>query len=167
MRVLYCFVGAAGVACCVATGCSSSSNHAFGNDASTSPPVDGSIQDAAPACVPIPGLADADLSPLKNSDAATAPCSICLLDQCAAAVNDCKADCLCGTYFVCVAYEADAGIAAFYTCAGDAGSTLLSNTAFVALGTCTATTCKAVCLPATDGGDASSNAGDASSSAGD
>jgi hypothetical protein len=159
MRVLYCFVGAAGVACSLATGCSSSSNPGFGNDASMSKDTS-VIEDAPSGCVPIPGLLDADLSFVKATDAAGGACGVCLVDQCLDAVHTCEADCVCGNYFVCVAYEADAGYAAFYTCAGDAGSTLLTNPGLVALYNCEIKTCKAECIPATDGGDAMSSAGD-------
>jgi hypothetical protein len=159
MRFLYCFVGAAGVGCSLATGCSSSSNHGFddaGTKDATSP-----IEDAPSGCVPIPGLVDADLSFVKATDAAGGSCGVCLVDQCADAVHTCEADCVCGNYFVCVAYEADAGYAAFYTCAGDAGTTLLTNPGLVALYNCEVTTCKTECIPATDGGDAmTSSAGD-------
>jgi hypothetical protein len=152
MRFLYCFAGAAGVACSLATGCSSSSNPGFGNDASVSPPKDSGIEEEAAACVPIPGLVDADLSFVKTSDAAGSSCGVCLVDQCADAIRTCETDCVCGNYFVCVAYEADAGLTAFSTCAGGAGSTLLNNTGVVALGTCEYNMCKAECYPPVDGG---------------
>ena len=79
------------------------------------------------------------------------------MDQCADAIRTCEEDCVCGTYFVCVAYEADAGYAAFYTCAGDAGSSLLTNPGLVALLDCEVKKCSPECIPATDGGDASSS----------
>jgi len=157
LRDLYWFVGAAGVAANFVNGCSSSSSgggFGSGSSSGSSSGEDATIPDASgdAHCV-----VDADLSFVTTVDAAGAGCAVCAVDKCQMQVRDCETDCLCGFYFACVAYLAgDAGYNAFITCAGDANQTaaLASNHAFSELYSCTTTTCKEECVPATDGGDA-------------
>jgi len=152
LRDLYWFAGAAGIAANFVGGCSSSSSADQFGAGDSGQDATATVQDAGSDahCV-----IDADLSFVFKVDAAGADCAVCLVDKCETAVRECETDCLCGYYFACVAYlAADAGYNAFITCAGDQNQTaaLASNHAFSELYSCDTTTCKAECIPASDGG---------------
>jgi len=105
MRFSYvCLVGVSVIAGSIVMACSSSSGGPLPPGDSGSPPP---IQDAG--CV-----IDADLSIFTAPDAADPVCAACLLSKCSTPIRACETDCLCGGYYVCVAYDLeDAGLNAY------------------------------------------------------
>jgi len=147
MRFSYvCLVGVSVIAGSIVMACSSSSGGPLPPGDSGSPPP---IQDAG--CV-----IDADLSIFTAPDAADPVCAACLLSKCSTPIRACETDCLCGGYYVCVAYDLeDAGLNAYVNCAGNMAHTaaLESNAANLSFYNCITKTCAVPCgIPVDAGG---------------